>query len=170
MATRRNSRKLNRARTSVLGKPNGVIQPRVQEAGPERFGIVAVDCAKARSKWMLCDFYGRVLIPPTIVEHGRAQLQLATVQLREACEQHGLVDHLVAVEMTGTYHRPVQRAVGYGSGPHFCIGRHLAGMEGEVAIEALLAADADYALDLAHATRAHHEMVHGFTALPVRWS
>jgi transposase len=87
-----------------------VIQPRVQAVGPERFGIVAVDCAKVRSKWMLCDFYGRVLIPPTIVEHGRAQLQLATVQLREACERYGLKDHLVAVEMTGTYHRPVQRA------------------------------------------------------------
>jgi transposase len=93
-----------------LGKPNGIIQPRVQAARPERFGIVAVDCAKARSKWMLCDFYGRVLIPPTTVEHGRAELALATVQLREACQRHGLVDHLVAVEMTGTYHRPVQRA------------------------------------------------------------
>lgn len=110
MATKRNSRKSKRARTSVLGKPNGVIQPRVQAARPERFGIVAVDCAKARSKWMLCDFYGRVLVPPTIVEHGRTQLQLATVQLREACERHGLRDHLVAVEMTGTYHRPIQRA------------------------------------------------------------
>jgi transposase len=110
MATKRNSRKSNRAGVALLGKPNGVIQPRVQEARPERFGIVAVDCAKARSMWMLCDFYGRVLIPPTSVEHGRAQLQLATVQLREACERHGLVDHLVAVEMTGTYHRPVQRA------------------------------------------------------------
>jgi len=97
-------------RPSILGKPNGIIQLRVQEAGPERFGIVAVDCAKARSKWMLCDFYGKVLVQPTIVEHGRAQLQLATVQLREACERHGLRDHLVAVEMTGTYHRPVQRA------------------------------------------------------------
>jgi transposase len=59
---------------------------------------------------MLCDFYGRVLIPPTTVEHGGTQLTLATVQLREACERHGLRDHLVAVEMTGTYHRPVQRA------------------------------------------------------------
>src|SRR5690606_7630983 len=76
----------------------------------ERFGIVAVDCAKARSKWMLCDFYGKVLVPPTIVEHQKAQLQLAVVQLREACEQHRLKDHLVAVEMTGVYHRPVQRA------------------------------------------------------------
>jgi transposase len=94
----------------VLGKPNGIIQPRVQAVGPERFGVVAVDCAKARSKWMLCDFYGKVLIPPAVVEHGRAELQLATVQLRAACQQHGLLDHVVAVEMTGTYHRPVQRA------------------------------------------------------------
>jgi transposase len=59
---------------------------------------------------MLCDFYGKVLIPPSVVEHQKAQLQLATVQLREACQQHGIRDHIVAVEMTGTYHRPVQRA------------------------------------------------------------
>ncbi len=30
--------------------------------------------------------------------------------MQEACEKHGLQDHLVAIEMTGTYHRPVQRA------------------------------------------------------------
>jgi transposase len=59
---------------------------------------------------MLCDFYGRVLIPPTIVEHRRTALQLAIIQLRQACEQYGLKDHLVAVEMTGAYHRPIQRA------------------------------------------------------------
>jgi transposase len=107
MATKRKARKSD---VTQLGKPRGIIQPRVQAAGPERFGIVAVDCAKARSKWMLCDFYGRVLIPPTIVEHGRTALQLATVQLCQACEQHGLKDHLVAIEMTGVYHRPIQRA------------------------------------------------------------
>lgn len=110
MATKRNSRRSANSGTSLLGKPQGIIQPRVQAAGPERFGIVAVDCAKGRSKWMLCDFYGRVLVPPTIVEHGRAQLQLATVQLREACQRYGLKDHVVAVEMTGAYHRPIQRA------------------------------------------------------------
>jgi len=44
-------------------KPHGVIRPRVQRVGPEHFGIVSVDCAKARFKWMLCDFYGKVLIP-----------------------------------------------------------------------------------------------------------
>lgn len=110
MATKRKSSKSCNAGAAVLGKPQGIIQPRVQAVGPERFGIVAVDCAKARSKWMLCDFYGCVLIPPTIVEHGRAQLQQATRELREACQRHGLKDHLVAVEMTGAYHRPIQRA------------------------------------------------------------
>lgn len=110
MVTKRNSRKSRTTGIDVLGKPSGIIQARVQAVGPERFGIVAVDCAKARSKWMLCDFYGKVLIPPTVVEHQRATMELATVQLREAIEQHGLRDHLVAVEMTGTYHRPMQRA------------------------------------------------------------
>jgi hypothetical protein len=36
----------------------------------EQFGIVSVDCAKARFKWMLCDFYGKV-VPPISVEHNR---------------------------------------------------------------------------------------------------
>jgi transposase len=110
MATKRKSRRSGTTRPTLLGKPKGIIQPRVQAVGPERFGIVAVDCAKARSKWMLCDFYGNVLIPPTIVEHQRAALQAATQQLKEACQRHDLRDHIVAVEMTGTYHRPVQRA------------------------------------------------------------
>jgi len=59
---------------------------------------------------MLCDFYGKVLVPPTEVEHARAQMQLATLQFREACQQHQIRDAIVAVEMTGTYHRPIQRA------------------------------------------------------------
>src|SRR5690348_2967182 len=46
-----------------LGKPQGLLAPRVQAVGPEHFGIVAVDPAKARSYWMLADFYGRILIP-----------------------------------------------------------------------------------------------------------
>lgn len=105
--TRSRSRKFRQA---VLGKPDGVIQPRVQQVGPEHFGIVAIDCAKARSKWMLADFYGKVLIPPTTVEHQRTQLDLAICQLRQAREQHHLQDLIVCVEMTGTYHKPVWRA------------------------------------------------------------
>jgi len=110
MATRRNSRKNRTTGPGRLGKPNGIIQPRVEEVGPRRFGVVAVDCAKARSKWMLCDFFGKVLVPPTEVEHARTQMQLATLQFRQACEQHDIRDAIVAVEMTGTYHRPIQRA------------------------------------------------------------
>jgi transposase len=110
MATRRNSRKNRTNGPARLGKPNGIIQPRVEKVGPERFGIVAIDCAKARSKWMLCDFYGKVLVPPTEVEHAQAQMSLATLQFKEACKSHGIRDSIVAIEMTGTYHRPIQRA------------------------------------------------------------
>ena len=110
MVTKRKSRRSRKITQAALGKPRGIIQDRVRKVGPERFGIVAVDCAEARSKWMLCDFYGRLLGPPTEVEHARAQMQLASVQFREASQKHGLKDAIVAVEMTGIYHRPIQRA------------------------------------------------------------
>ena len=103
------SHKRSRPR-QVLHKPRGVIYPRVQKVGPEHFGIVSVDCAKARSKWMLGDFYGNVRIPPTVVVHNRAGLDAAIAQLRQAVQAHALHDLLVAVERTGRYHRPVQRA------------------------------------------------------------
>ena len=110
MVTKRKSRRSRKITQAVLGKPRGIIQDRVRKVGPERFGIVAVDCAKARSKWMLSDFYGKLLVPPTKVEHARAQMQLAIVQFRDACKKHGIKDAIVAIEMTGTYHRPIQRA------------------------------------------------------------
>jgi transposase len=105
------SRKRSRSRPQeVLQKPSGVIHPRVQKVGPEHFGVVSVDCAKARSKWMLADFYGNVVIPPTVVEHNRAGLDAAIAHIRQALLARGLHDCLVAVERTGRYHRPVQRA------------------------------------------------------------
>ncbi len=110
MVAKRKSRRSRKVTQAALGKPRGIIQDGVRKVGPERFGIVAVDCAKARSKWMLCDFYGRLLVPPTEVEHARAQMQLAIVQFREACKKQGLKDAIVAVEITGTYRRPIQRA------------------------------------------------------------
>ena len=95
---------------AVLGRPQGAIQKRVQAVGPEKFGIVAVDCAKARSKWMLTDFYGNILVSPTNVEHDRSSFQLAMLTLKQAIEKHDLQDLIVAVEMTGTYHKPPMRA------------------------------------------------------------
>ena len=65
MATRFKSRTRRSRRYLTIVKPSGSLHPRVQKVGPEHFGIVAVDCAKARSKWILADFYGRILIPPS---------------------------------------------------------------------------------------------------------
>jgi len=59
---------------------------------------------------MLCNFYGRVLIEPTTVEHTQGSLQAMTQRVAEACKTQGLTDSIVAVEMTGIYHKPVQRA------------------------------------------------------------
>jgi transposase len=111
MATRRTRRRSSPRRPSAsVGKPRGVLHPRVQQVGPEHFGIVCVDCAKARSKFFLADFYGRLLIPPTTVAHNRPDLDAAVVQVRQAFATHQLGDGLVAIERTGRYHRVVQRA------------------------------------------------------------
>ena len=97
-------------RGEPLGKPGGVLAPRVQAVGPEHFGIVAVDPAKARSYWLLADFYGRVLVPLTTVEHTRSGFDAALADLRRAVAEHDLRDLVVAVEQTGRSHRPVKRA------------------------------------------------------------
>src|SRR3989442_85216 len=110
MATTRTRKPRRARRADVLHKPSGVIHPRVQQVGPEHFGIVSVDCAKARSKWMLADFYGKVLIPPTEVAHNRVELAAAIAQVRAALGQHDLRDCLVAVERTGRYHHPIKNA------------------------------------------------------------
>ena len=93
-----------------LGKPKGLLAPRVQAVGPGHFGIVAVDPAKARSYWMLADFYGRILIPLTVVEHTLSGFEAAIAHLKRAIAEHDLRDTIVAVEQTGSYHRPVKRA------------------------------------------------------------
>jgi transposase len=111
--TKRRARR-RRGRVEGLGKRRGVIGPRVARVGGDRFGIVAVDCGKARSKWLLADFYGQVLVGPTPVEHSRGGLADAVGQVRRAIAEHGLADQIVAVEQTGRYHKPVSRAFASG--------------------------------------------------------
>jgi transposase len=82
----------------------------VQTIGPERFGIVSIDCAKARSKFLLADFYGTVLLPPTTIEHDRAGLEAAIQAIRQAALAHRLAVVIVAVERTGRFHGAVQAA------------------------------------------------------------
>src|SRR4051812_6643084 len=93
-----------------LQKPHGQLVPRVQLVGPEHFGIVAIDCAKARSRYLLTDFYGRVFLQPTTVEHTRGDFQAALQRLQQARQEHDLRDLVVLIERTGEYHRPIQRA------------------------------------------------------------
>jgi transposase len=113
VAPTRSPRRRARANNGLRGfvhKPRGRLNDRVHRVGPQHFGIVCVDCAKARSKWMLCDFFGKVLLPPTELPHIKAHLDLAIVQLQEATERHALQDQIVAIERTGNYHQPVKRA------------------------------------------------------------
>ena len=110
MVTRSTKRKSTGTKKRFIGKPAGQIQERVRAVGPEHFGVVAVDCAKRRSKWMLCDFFGKVLVEPTTVEHTTGGLREMTQLVARTCEAEGLTDTIVAVEMTGIYHKPVQSA------------------------------------------------------------
>lgn len=101
MATKTRKRKSTGSKQRFIGKPNGQIQERVRAVGPEQFGIVSVDCAKRRSKWMLCNFYGKVLVEPTTVEHTTGGLWAMTQRVSEACQTHGLTDSIIAVEIGG---------------------------------------------------------------------
>lgn len=111
MATSRSRKRSSSQRFQhTVAKPCGVLHPRVQQVGPEHFGILCFDCGKRRSKLLLADFYGRVLIPPTHVDHNRPALDNAIALIRQAFTEHQLQDGVVAVERTGRYHRLVQRA------------------------------------------------------------
>ena len=111
MVAKTKKRKFRGAKNRFIGKPHGQIQERVQAVGPERFGVVAVDCAKRRSKFMLCNFYGKVIVEPATVEHTAGGLRAMTQRVAEACQAEGLSDSIAAVEMTGIYHKPVYRAL-----------------------------------------------------------
>jgi transposase len=112
MVTTRKSGKTGRPRrkSQFIQKARGAFHPRVQKVGPEHFGIVCVDCHKERSKFMVADFYGNVLIAPTVLEHNRLALDAAISQVRATFVEHAIHDSLVAVERTGRYHHVVKQA------------------------------------------------------------
>jgi len=102
--------KRRRSRRGTVHKASGVLHPRVRKAKPEQFGIVCVDVGKAKSDWILCDFYGKILVQPTEVFHTRCGFDLAIAQLREAISGYSIRDQVIAIERTGNYHLPVKRA------------------------------------------------------------
>jgi transposase len=110
MAHRSKSKRPRKSRSHSVHKPRGVIHPRVQAVVPEHFAFVCIDCAKVRSKMMLADFYGRVLVEPVTVEHDQPGFAAATQQVRDAMTRHGIKDLIAVIERTGRYHGPIQRA------------------------------------------------------------
>ncbi|QEG35359.1 IS110 family transposase [Bythopirellula goksoeyrii] len=107
---KRTSRKLNPRKNPSLQKPNGVISPRVQKVGGEKFAIVCIDPAKHRSEWMMADYYGNVLIQPQTLEHQGPFFQAAVARIQQAQAEHDIQDTIVVVERTGNYHLPPKRA------------------------------------------------------------
>jgi transposase len=98
------------SKLGYLQRPAGQFTERVREVGPEHFGVVCFDCAKSSSAYFVADFFGKVLLEPTPVDHTRGDLQAAIDKIRQLQTQHDLRDLVVAIERTGEYHRPVQRA------------------------------------------------------------
>ncbi len=64
-------------------------------------------------------------------------------------------------------HRTVGRHLTFGYGIHFCLGAHLARMEGRVALEEVLKRFPDWEIDQEHAVQARTSTVRGWEALPV---
>jgi cytochrome P450 len=63
--------------------------------------------------------------------------------------------------------RRAPRTLGFGHGTHACLGRHAARLEARIALEEILGAFPDYAVDLAGAERLYTEYVQGFASLPI---
>jgi len=101
-----------RSSSSFLHKPHGVIHPRVQAVGPEHFAIIAVDPAKARSKWMMSDFYGNTFIAPVVLEHNAQSFKAAIATINREINKKAIKDVIVVIERTGKFHHPAKRAFG----------------------------------------------------------
>lgn len=106
----RSRRKKSARPILALSPASGELAARVREVGVERFAFVCVDPAKCRSRWMMADFLGRILVPPDTVEHTAAHLKALIDHVRLTAQQDGLQAVWVIVERTGQYHLPVQRA------------------------------------------------------------
>jgi cytochrome P450 len=63
--------------------------------------------------------------------------------------------------------RPMGRHVGFGFGVHYCIGTHVARLEGRVLLEELLARIPDYDIDTAGILRPPSEFQIGYTQMPL---
>jgi cytochrome P450 len=64
-------------------------------------------------------------------------------------------------------HRTMQQHLAFGYGIHFCLGSHLARLEGRIALEEVLRRFPSWEVDWDRAVRAHTSTVRGWESLPV---
>jgi cytochrome P450 len=64
-------------------------------------------------------------------------------------------------------HRTSQQHLAFGYGIHFCLGSHLARLEGRIALEEVLFRFPSWEVDWEHAVQAHTSTVRGWESLPV---
>jgi cytochrome P450 len=65
------------------------------------------------------------------------------------------------------WNRPMPRHLGFGQGHHYCIGAHVARLEGRVLLEELLARVPDYEIDASDLERTPSEFQVGFAQMPL---
>ncbi len=63
--------------------------------------------------------------------------------------------------------RPMSRHLGFGQGHHYCIGTHVARLEGRVLLEELLARVPEYEIDVARLERTPSEFQVGLAQMPL---
>ena len=103
----RNRRRRKRTLPKLKKAPNS-LQPRIEEIGAEHFGVLAVDCAKARFQVLLGNFCGTVLMEPQEFDNSGPDLEHLVETVQHEVRRHGLKDLVVALERTGRFHHPVR--------------------------------------------------------------
>ena len=85
------------------------ITSRVKSVGPEKFGILVVDSSKRNYAVRLSNFYGEAFYFNPEIGKTKQELEALISQTKEVIKENGLLDLVVGVENTGSYHQLAKR-------------------------------------------------------------